>query len=114
MLKAKGAEWMARKGEEFYTSLGFAPLPKVFWEKSSLYPVPANAGYSKNNHASAWHLDLENDLRSLQSITPTTDYWSTVLHEYGHITTTNATVIKIFPLYCVAVPTVVITKHLEL
>lgn len=85
VLKAKGPEWMARKGEEFYTSLGFAPLPKVFWEKSSLYPVPANAGYSKNNHASAWHLDLENDLRSLQSITPTTDYWSTVLHEYGHI-----------------------------
>ena len=85
VLKSKGAEWMARKGEEFYTSLGFAPLPKSFWEKSSLYPVAANAGYSKNNHASAWHLDLDNDLRSLQSIVPTTDYWSTVLHEYGHI-----------------------------
>ena len=85
VLKAKGAEWMARKGEEFYTSLGFAPLPKTFWEKSSLYPVPANAGYSKNNHASAWHLDLDKDVRSLQSIVPTTDYWSTVLHEYGHI-----------------------------
>ncbi len=85
VLKSKGAEWMARKGEEFYTSLGFAPLPKSFWEKSSLYPVTANAGFTKNNHASAWHLDLDKDLRSLQSIVPTTDYWSTVLHEYGHI-----------------------------
>lgn len=85
VLKKNGAEWMARKGEEFYTSLGFKPLPETFWSKSSLFPVAANAGYSKNNHASAWHIDLENDLRSLQSITPTTDYWSTVLHEYGHI-----------------------------
>jgi len=85
VLKEKGVEWMAHKGEEFYTSLGFNTLPKSFWEKSSLYPAPLNAGYSKNNHASAWHLDLENDVRSLQSITPTTDYWSTVLHEYGHI-----------------------------
>lgn len=85
VLKQNGAEWMARKGEEFYTSLGFKPLPQTFWSKSSLFPVDANAGYSKNNHASAWHIDLENDLRSLQSITPTTDYWSTVLHEYGHI-----------------------------
>ena len=85
VLKEKGAKWMAKKGEEFYTSLGFGALPKTFWEKSSLYPVAANAGYTKNNHASAWHLDLDNDLRSLQSISPTTDYWSTVMHEYGHI-----------------------------
>ena len=85
ILKEKGATWMAKKGAAFYTSLGFGALPKTFWEKSSLYPVAANAGYTKNNHASAWHLDLDNDLRSLQSITPTTDYWSTVLHEYGHI-----------------------------
>ena len=85
ILKQKGAAWMAGKGEAFYTSLGFNPLPKSFWEKSSLYPVAANAGYTKNNHASAWHIDLANDLRSLQSITPTTEYWGTVLHEYGHI-----------------------------
>ena len=85
VLKAKGVEWMAHKGEDFYSSIGFDTLPKSFWEKSSLYPVAANAGYTKNNHASAWHLDLANDLRSLQSITPTTDYWSTVLHEFGHI-----------------------------
>jgi peptidyl-dipeptidase A len=85
ILKVHGAEWMAHQSEEFYKSLGFDPLPPVFWEKSSLYPVPADSPFTKNNHASAWHMDLANDVRSLESITPTTDYWSTVLHEFGHI-----------------------------
>ena len=35
------------------------PLPKTFYEKSDLYPVPKGANYKKNNHASAWHLDLD-------------------------------------------------------
>ncbi|WP_343672107.1 M2 family metallopeptidase [Chitinophaga sp.] len=85
ILKVHGAEWMAHQSEDFYKSLGFDPLPPVFWEKSSLYPVPADSPFTKNNHASAWHLDLDKDVRSLESITPTTDYWSTVLHEFGHI-----------------------------
>ena len=39
-LQLKDAEWVARQGEKFYVSLGFPELPKSFWEKSSLYPVP--------------------------------------------------------------------------
>ena len=85
MLKAKGTEWMVHKGEEFYKSIGFNALPKSFYEKSSLYPVPADSPFSKNNHASAWHMDLKEDVRSLMSISPTTDYWGTILHEFGHI-----------------------------
>ncbi len=85
VLKQKGVEWMAHESERFYKSVGFKSLPASFWAKSSLYPVPANADYTKNNHAFAWHLDLDSDVRSIQSITPTTDYWSTVLHEFGHI-----------------------------
>jgi peptidyl-dipeptidase A len=85
VLKAKGTEWMVHKGEDFYKSIGFNALPKSFYEKSSLYPVPADSPFSKNNHASAWHLDLKEDVRSLMSITPTTDYWGTILHEFGHI-----------------------------
>jgi len=85
VLKQHGVEWMAHESERFYQSIGFGPLPASFWQNSSLYPVPADSGFSKNNHASAWHLDLDTDIRSLQSITPTTDYWSTVLHEYGHV-----------------------------
>jgi peptidyl-dipeptidase A len=85
VLRSKGVVWMAHEGERFYKSIGFDSLPPSFWTKSSLYPVPVDSPFTKNNHASAWHLDLDKDVRSLQSITPTTDYWSTVLHEFGHI-----------------------------
>jgi peptidyl-dipeptidase A len=85
ILKVRGTEWMAHEGENFYKSIGFGALPASFWEKSSLYPVPVDSPFTKNNHASAWHMDQDKDVRSLQSITPTTDYWSTVLHEFGHI-----------------------------
>jgi peptidyl-dipeptidase A len=84
-LAKKDAEWVARQGEKFYVSLGFPPLPESFWSKSSLYPVPKDAGYKKNTHASAWHMDLENDVRSLMSITPNAQWYETVHHEYGHI-----------------------------
>ena len=84
-LKQQGAEWIVKKGEEFYKSIGFGPLPATFWERSSLYPVPANAGYKKNTHASAWHIDNDKDVRSLMSVVPNTEWWSTVLHELGHI-----------------------------
>ncbi|RAI98515.1 peptidyl-dipeptidase A [Chitinophaga skermanii] len=85
ILKERGVTWMAKEGENFYSSLGFDSLPATFWTRSSLYSVPVDSPFSKNNHASAWHLDLNRDVRSLQSITPTTEYWSTVLHEFGHI-----------------------------
>ncbi len=85
VLKKHNAEWITHQSEDFYLSLGFDSLPKSFWTKSSLYPAPLDSPYTKNNHASAWHIDLDSDVRSLQSITPTTEYWSTVLHEFGHI-----------------------------
>jgi peptidyl-dipeptidase A len=84
-LKQQGAEWIVKKGEEFYKSIGFGPLPATFWERSSLYPVAANAGYKKNTHASAWHIDNDKDVRSLMSVVPNTEWWSTALHELGHI-----------------------------
>jgi peptidyl-dipeptidase A len=84
-LKDKDPEWIVKEGENFYVSLGFDPLPASFYEKSSLYPLPKDATYKKNNHASAWHMDLENDLRSLMSVEPTAEYYITVHHELGHI-----------------------------
>jgi peptidyl-dipeptidase A len=84
-LKKNGPEWIMRKGEEFWTSLGFSKLPQSFWDKSSLYPLPDNSGFSKNNHASAWHIDTDKDVRSLMSVEPNTEWWTTVLHELGHI-----------------------------
>lgn len=85
VIEAKGPEWIVKTGEEFYMSLGFNKLPESFYEKSSLYPVPADADYKKNTHASAWHIDLDKDVRSLMSIVPNTEWYETVLHELGHI-----------------------------
>jgi peptidyl-dipeptidase A len=84
-LKTKTPEWIIKKGEAFYQSLGFPALPQTFYEKSSLYPLPPNAPYKKNNHASAWHIDLADDVRSLMSVETNTEWWETTLHELGHI-----------------------------
>ncbi len=84
-LEKKGGEWIVKTGEEFYKSIGMSELPKTFWEKSSLYPVDAKAGYKKNTHASAWHIDNDKDVRSLMSVVPNTEWWGTALHELGHI-----------------------------
>ena len=83
--KGRTSEFVVRSSEDFYKSLGFPALPASFYEKSSLYPLPADAPYKKNTHASAWHLDLENDVRSLMSVEPNAYWWETSHHELGHI-----------------------------
>ena len=85
VLKTKTPEYIVKDGEDFYKSLGFNALPASFWEKSSLYPVPAGANYKKNNHASAWHMDLKEDVRSLMSVEPNAEWYETANHELGHI-----------------------------
>lgn len=79
------AEWVVKQGENFYVSLGFDTLPSTFYEKSSLYPLPADAPYKKNTHASAWHLDLDKDVRSLMSVEPNQEWYGTTHHELGHV-----------------------------
>lgn len=81
----KGSEWLVKTAEDFYVSVGFDQLPESFYEKSSLYPLPPEADYKKNNHASAWHMDLDKDVRSLMSVEPNTDWYETTHHELGHI-----------------------------
>jgi peptidyl-dipeptidase A len=83
--KDRTPEWVAKSSEQFYVGLGFPALPQSFWEKSDLYPVPAGDKRKKNTHASAWHVDLESDLRSLQSIEANPWWFSTNHHEFGHI-----------------------------
>lgn len=84
-LKDQTPEQIVKDAEAFYVSLGFEPLPQSFWEKSSLYPVPPDAGYKKNTHASAWHVDMDRDVRSLMSVEPNTEWYETTHHELGHI-----------------------------
>jgi len=85
VLRPKGATWQVQQAERFYRSLGMPALPSSFYEKSSLYPLPASANYKKNNHASAWHMDLEKDVRSLMSVEPNAEWYETTHHELGHI-----------------------------
>ena len=85
VLAKKGPEWQVKQAERFYQSLGFPALPASFYEKSSLYPLPKDAAYKKNNHASAWHMDLNQDVRSLMSVEANTEWYETTHHELGHI-----------------------------
>jgi peptidyl-dipeptidase A len=83
--KDRSPDWIAHSAEKFYVGLGFAPLPASFWTKSDLFPVPAGSPRKKNTHASAWHLDLNDDVRSLQSIEANPWWFTTAHHEFGHI-----------------------------
>jgi peptidyl-dipeptidase A len=77
-------EWIIKTAEQFYTGLGFMPLPQSFWERSDLYPLPPDSKRKKNTHASCWHIDLQSDIRSLQSIEPNARWFFTAHHELGH------------------------------
>ncbi len=85
VLGKQSKEWIVKEGEKLYTSIGFPSLPEVFWQKSSLYPYPSDSNVKKNNHASAWHMDLQEDVRSLMSVEPNSEWWETANHELGHI-----------------------------
>jgi peptidyl-dipeptidase A len=75
------AQAMVHYGESFFTSLGFKPLPKSFWERSQfVHPRDREALC----HASAWDLDSTDDLRVKMCIEVNEDYFTTVHHELGH------------------------------
>lgn len=83
--KGKTPEWIVKQAEDFYLSMGFPKLNDIFWQKSDLYPPAANDPRKKNTHASAWHLDTDQDYRSLMSVEPNFEWFGTTHHELGHI-----------------------------
>jgi peptidyl-dipeptidase A len=72
---------MVHYGEHFFTSLGFPPLPQSFWERS-LFMRPRDRDVVC--HASAWDIDLVEDLRIKMCIEVKSDDFSTIHHELGH------------------------------
>jgi peptidyl-dipeptidase A len=72
---------MVKVGERFYTSLGFAPLPETFWQRS-LFTKPQDRDVVC--HASAWDVDGVDDLRIKMCINPTEEDFNTIHHELGH------------------------------
>jgi peptidyl-dipeptidase A len=85
LFRGMTAAQVVERAEAFYVSMGFPKLPPGFWEKSDLYPVPKDSARKKNTHASAWHVDLAQDVRSLMSVEPNAQWFGTAHHELGHI-----------------------------
>jgi len=75
------AKQMVRYAEHFFTSLGFAPLPQTFWERS-LFVRPRDRDVVC--HASAWDVDGRDDLRVKVCLEPTGEDFVTIHHELGH------------------------------
>ena len=72
---------MVKTGEHFFTSLGFEPLPRTFWDRS-LFVRPRDREVVC--HASAWDIDNLSDLRIKMCIDQTAEDFTTIHHELGH------------------------------
>ncbi|MCC6827154.1 MAG: M2 family metallopeptidase [Novosphingobium sp.] len=72
---------MVKAGEGFFSSLGFAPLPDTFWQRSQ-FTKPRDRDVVC--HASAWDLDNVDDLRIKMCIKVNGDDLVTIHHELGH------------------------------
>jgi peptidyl-dipeptidase A len=83
LLKAKGYDpvKMVRTGEGFYSSLGFAPLPQTFWDRSQ---ITKPADREVICHASAWDIDNKDDIRIKMCTKVNGDDFVTIHHELGH------------------------------
>ena len=83
ILKARNesAVDMTHTAEHFFISLGFAPLPQTFWERS-MFSKPRDRDVVC--HASAWDIDFVDDLRVKVCLDPTAEDFSTIHHELGH------------------------------
>jgi peptidyl-dipeptidase A len=72
---------MVKTGEAFFTSLGLAPLPQTFWERSM---ITRPADREVICHASAWDLDNKEDVRIKMCTEVNEEDFDTVHHELGH------------------------------
>jgi peptidyl-dipeptidase A len=75
------ARGMVKYGENFFSSIGFAPLPATFWQRS-LFTKPTDRDVVC--HASAWDIDYVDDLRIKMCIQTTEEDFRTIHHELGH------------------------------
>ncbi len=83
LLKAKDYDplKMVKGGEGFFSSLGFAPLPETFWQRSQ-FVKPRDREVVC--HASAWDIDNKDDIRIKMCIKVNADDFTTIHHELGH------------------------------
>ena len=72
---------MFRIGEGFYSSLGLAPLPATFWDRTQ-FIKPRDRDVVC--HASAWDLDNKDDIRVKMCTKVNSTDFVTIHHELGH------------------------------
>ena len=72
---------MVKFGERFFVSLGQAPLPPTFYERSLLVKPQDREVVC---HASAWAIDLADDVRIKMCIDATAEDFTVIHHELGH------------------------------
>ncbi len=85
LFKGRKPEWIVQQAVAYGESLGLPKVPASFWTKSDLYELPADAQRRKNTHASAWSINLAQDVRSLQNVRDDFNWFSTAHHELGHV-----------------------------
>ncbi|MEZ4386803.1 MAG: M2 family metallopeptidase [Candidatus Krumholzibacteriia bacterium] len=85
MLRNVSPQWIIEQGERFYMSLGFSPLPLTFWGRSDLYELPVDANRRKSTVPSAWHIDLDQDVRALMSVRNDMRWFREVHRQLGHV-----------------------------
>ncbi|GMN14284.1 M2 family metallopeptidase [Altererythrobacter sp. MTPC7] len=83
LIEAKGLSEidMVRVGEDFFSSLGFEPLPETFYTRSQ-FTKPEDREVVC--HASAWNIDNVDDVRIKMCIKRNADDFITIHHELGH------------------------------
>ena len=79
--RGKAEKDMVKVGEGFFSSIGFAPLPKTFWDRAQFIKPTDREVVC---HASAWDIDNVEDLRIKMCIKVNTDDFVTIHHELGH------------------------------
>ncbi len=72
---------IVQTADQWYTSMGFAPEPASFWERSM---ITRPRDREVICHASAWDIDGKEDLRVKACFTVTADDFYTAHHELGH------------------------------
>ena len=72
---------MVRVGEQFFSSLGFEPLPETFYTRSQFVKPQDREVVC---HASAWDIDNKDDIRIKMCIKRNADDFITIHHELGH------------------------------
>jgi peptidyl-dipeptidase A len=72
---------IVKTAENFYTSIGFTPLPKTFWERSM---ITRPRDREVDCHASAWDVDDKDDLRVKACFRRNAEDFYVAHHELGH------------------------------